>query len=55
VRDGFVHVPYLPEQVIGRPGIPSMALARTTRALEIVIATSLATRADAVIVGGATH
>jgi len=55
VRGGFVHVPYLPEQVIGRPGIPSMALARTTRALEIVIATSLATRADAVIVGGATH
>jgi len=55
VRGGFVHVPYLPEQVIARPGIPSMALAQATRALEIVIATSLATRADSLIVGGATH
>jgi pyroglutamyl-peptidase len=26
VRGGFVHVPYLPEQVLDRPGTPSLAL-----------------------------
>ncbi len=35
---GFIHVPYLPEQVKTKPaGTPSMALADITRALEAVI------------------
>lgn len=55
VRGGFVHTPFLPAQVTGRPGVPSMSLATITRALEIVVATALATRHDARLVGGATH
>ncbi len=51
VRGGFVHLPVLPEQAAasGRtPPPPGLALAATTEALEILIATSLAeTPADA--------
>ena len=36
LRGGFIHVPYIPEQVDGKPeGTPSMALEEITRALEI--------------------
>ena len=55
VRGGFVHTPYLPEQVTAKPGTPSMDLETIARALEIVIATSLVTGRDARVVGGATH
>lgn len=55
VRGGFVHVPYLPEQAARVPGAPSMELDRMTRALEIVIATSLSTRRDVRAAGGDTH
>ena len=38
VRGGFVHVPFLPEQVVHRPApTPSMALADIVRALEAAI------------------
>jgi pyroglutamyl-peptidase len=41
MRVGFVHVPYAPEQVIDRPGLPSMATDEVIVALRAVIATSL--------------
>ncbi|MFO0682320.1 MAG: pyroglutamyl-peptidase I [Sandaracinus sp.] len=53
VRGGFVHVPRCELQEDGRT--PTMATATTTRALEIAIATALATRRDAKVTGGATH
>ncbi len=37
VRAGFVHVPFLPEQVAGKQGIPSMALNVMVRGLDLVI------------------
>ena len=61
VRGGFVHVPFLPEQAaraVLAPGAatpPSMSLDEMTRALHVVVATSLAVDADAKVAGGATH
>lgn len=37
-RAGFVHVPFVPEQVAERPGSPSLPLADTTRGLVAAIA-----------------
>lgn len=48
---GFVHVPWLPEQA-SRHGQPGMTLADTRRALEIIVATTLATRKDLHVAGG---
>jgi len=62
VRGGFVHVPFLPEQAaraVVSPGAPtpppSMSLDEITRALRIVVATSVAVTQDAKTAGGATH
>jgi pyroglutamyl-peptidase len=52
-RGGFIHVPLIPEQAKKRE--PSMPLAQIIDALEIAIATSLATRRDRRAAGGATH
>jgi len=61
VRGGFVHVPFLPEQAAraivtpGAPTPPSMTLDEITRALRIIVATSLAVRGDIKTAGGATQ
>ena len=34
VRGGFIHVPFIPEQVLERPNTPCMSLADITRGLE---------------------
>ena len=36
-RAGFIHVPFLPEQVLQRPELPSLPLAQITAALEAAI------------------
>jgi len=53
LRAGFVHVPYAPGQASRK--IPTMPTTTTRKALEVVIATSIATRRDARISGGATQ
>jgi len=37
VQAGFVHLPYLPKQTLGKPGKPSLALETTIWALEEMI------------------
>ncbi len=39
MKSGFIHVPYLPEQVINRPSVPSMTLDEIVKSLEIIIKT----------------
>ena len=34
---GFIHIPFLPEQVVGREGVPSLPLSVDVRAIEIAI------------------
>lgn len=38
VRNGFIHVPYLPEQVVDKPGEPSMELSDIVRGLSVALA-----------------
>ena len=37
-KAGFIHVPYIPEQIADKPGVPSMPLDDIVRALEAAIA-----------------
>ena len=53
LRAGFVHVPYSPGQASRE--IPTMPTSTTRKALEVVIATSIATTRDARIGGGSTQ
>ncbi|WP_213997199.1 pyroglutamyl-peptidase I [Arsukibacterium sp.] len=46
MRGGFIHLPYLPEQVLLKPGSPSMELATQITALKICIEVSLQQQAD---------
>lgn len=55
MRGGFIHIPYLPEQVAQRPGLPSMALATVVAGLRIAIATALVVRDDVRETGGQLH
>lgn len=52
MRGGFVHVPYLPEQVIDKSNTPSMSLDLITRALEIIVKTVTVTKEDIRAIGG---
>ena len=36
-KAGFIHIPYLPEQVTDKPGVPSMSLELSTRAVSTAI------------------
>lgn len=54
-RGGFVHVPFLPEQVETLPGMPSMPLETIVAGLRIAIASALTTRRDRRVGGGTTH
>ena len=54
-RGGFVHVPFVPEQTVGRGDVPSMPLDTMVVGLRIAIETALRTRRDRRVVGGATH
>ena len=55
VRGGFVHVPYLPEQVPGRADVPTMALEAQIQAVRAAIRSALATQRDLRETGGRTH
>lgn len=44
-RGGFIHVPYVPEQVAGQ-GVPSMPLEEIVKGLRVAVATALATGRD---------
>jgi pyroglutamyl-peptidase len=51
VTGGFVHIPFLPEQVVDKP-MPSVSLQTIVRGMEIIITTAVETDSDAKITGG---
>jgi pyroglutamyl-peptidase len=55
LRAGFIHVPWLPEQVEGFPDRPSMELDDITEGLRAAVEVSLSMEADVSESGGATH
>lgn len=56
IKGGFVHVPFVPEQVINRPiGTPSMSLQHITEALIYAIEAAVRTEVDSEVNAGTTH
>ncbi|NUT53532.1 MAG: pyroglutamyl-peptidase I [Saccharothrix sp.] len=54
VRAGFVHVPFSPEQAEGR-GHPSLPVATTAKALDLIVRTALTTSTDLRATAGTLH
>ncbi|MFW7395400.1 pyroglutamyl-peptidase I, partial [Vagococcus fluvialis] len=56
-KAGFMHVPFLPEQVLERPGMPAMSLEDITRgivaAIEAIV--EFDGKEDLKAIGGQTH
>lgn len=56
-KAGFLHIPFLPEQVVDRPGLASISLSDMVRGVAVALATIVeyADKEDVKVVGGATH
>lgn len=52
-RGGFVHIPYAPEQVVGKVGTPSMTRAFVVAGLQVCVETALGTVEDITLAAGA--
>jgi pyroglutamyl-peptidase len=55
VKAGFIHVPYLPEQVVAKDSLPSMSAETIASALEAAVEALVLTGKDAKIGGGTEH
>ena len=55
MRTGFVHIPFLPEQVVDKRNMPSMPLELIAKGLEYAIEAIIENKEDIKIEGGATH
>ncbi len=55
VRGGFVHVPCTPEQVVGRRGVPAMALSVQVEGIRQAVRSALRTRRDVHETAGREH
>lgn len=57
IKAGFIHIPFLPEQVIDKKDMPSMSINDIKKALEIAIATIIkySNKDDLKISGSSTH
>lgn len=53
MRGGFMHVPYIPEQVVNKKDTPSMALADIARGIEAALQAIIEHEVDLKIEGGA--
>ena len=52
MRGGFIHVPYIPAQVITKPNMPSMSLEDISKGLELCIKAAVENSEDVKTVGG---
>jgi len=55
LKAGFVHIPFLPEQTIDKPTMPSMSCSDIIAGLESFIKTTILVDQDMKITGGALH
>ncbi|UXR51151.1 pyroglutamyl-peptidase I [Staphylococcus simulans] len=55
IQFGFIHVPFIPEQVTNKPNTPSMALGTIVKGLEAAISELSADNRDETIALGETH
>ena len=55
MRTGFIHIPFLPEQVTDKKNMLSMALETIVKGLELAIEAIITNEEDIVVTGGKTH
>lgn len=55
VRGGFIHVPFITDQVVTKPNVASMALADITEALESAVEAIVNNQKDIHAIGGEIH
>lgn len=55
MRAGFIHIPYLPEQIARNPGQPSMAVGTVFAGLMKAIEVTIGRTDDIAVADGATH
>ncbi|MBF0780203.1 MULTISPECIES: pyroglutamyl-peptidase I [unclassified Granulicatella] len=55
VKAGFMHIPYMMEQVVDKPNVAGMALNDITRGIQAAIEAIVTHDKDIKVVGGATH
>ena len=53
IRGGFIHVPYIPSQVLDKPNMPSMSADDITKGLELCIKAAVTNKDDIKVTGGA--
>lgn len=52
IKGGFIHVPYIPSQVIAKPNMPSMSLKDIAKGLELCIKAAVQNNEDVKLIGG---
>lgn len=52
MKGGFIHVPFIPQQVVAKPNTPSMAATDITKGLELCIKAAVENNEDVKTVGG---
>ena len=52
IKGGFIHVPYIPAQVIDKPNMPSMSIDDIAKGLELCIKAAVTNESDVKTVGG---
>lgn len=57
MKSGFIHIPFIKEQVVDKPGMPALTLEEIVRGIEIALETviDVGNQADQKLIGGATH
>lgn len=55
MRTGFIHIPFLPEQVVDKKNMPSMALETIVKGLTLAIEAIVKNDSDIKVTGGKTH
>lgn len=55
MKSGFIHIPFLPQQVIAKPGMPSMTLDSIVQGLVCAIETITENKTDIKTTGGTIH
>ena len=55
MRTGFIHIPFLPEQVTDKKNMPSIDLDKIVKGLELAIEAIITNEEDIVVTGGKTH
>ena len=52
IKGGFIHVPYIPSQVVTKPNMPSMSASDITKGLKLCIKAAIENNEDVKVVGG---